>query len=274
MSALNPKNTIVIAVANHKGGVGKTTTVVNLAFEFSKIVESVCVIDMDPQANATIHIGKRHPAEITVGAFELMTGDMSQLTPAIIHDTRFENVSLIAGSLQLGRVEHELKDTTPRPSEELRRKINPLLGVYDVILIDCPPSLTLLTSNALAAATHYIVPIKSGEDYGHYGVSDLLTLIKKILIVNPDLKCLGALLLSHDERENVCKIQANTTEKLVGSVLPVKISRSTKVMQAQVLKQSLHQIDRTSKLAREYRALATHLADTLGMQSVGVEHVA
>ncbi|ERE18217.1 ParA family protein, partial [Pseudogulbenkiania ferrooxidans] len=81
---------------------------------------------------------------------------------------------LIYGSLQLGKAEDELKDDTPRPSEELRQKLAPLMGLYDVILIDCPPSLKLLTSNALAASTHVIIPIESGSQYGMYGMTDLL----------------------------------------------------------------------------------------------------
>lgn len=169
----------IIAVANHKGGCGKTTTVVHLASELAAMSHRVLVIDLDPQANASLHIGIQHPSEISVTTAELLLGDITLLTEALQEETQIENVSLIYGSLSLGKAEDQLKEEAPRPSEELTIKLELLKDLYDFILIDCPPSLKLLTSNALASATHVIIPIESGSQYGLYGVTDLLNHLEK-----------------------------------------------------------------------------------------------
>ncbi|MDR8877552.1 ParA family protein [Burkholderia multivorans] len=261
------KQTKVFAITNHKGGVGKTTTTINLADGFASAGLNVLVVDMDPQANVSLHLGKEHPSKVAVTSAELLLGSVDILPRAVHEDTHIDGVSLIYGSLGLGKAEDELKDQTPRPSEELRMKLEPADGIYDVILIDCPPSLKLLTSNAMAAATHIIVPVESGSQYGLYGADDLLKHIEKIKRINPTLKLLGALLLKHDERQTVCKMLESTALKTFGEILPVKISTSTKVNQAAVMQQSLHALDRSSKVAREYRQLSSALIKMLGLKA-------
>jgi chromosome partitioning protein len=253
---MSTTKTKVIAVANHKGGCGKTTTVINLSAELARMGLSVLVVDLDPQANASLHIGKKHPSEVAVTCAELLLSDSEKLPLAIHSETNIEGVSLIYGSLMLGKTEDALKDDTPRPSEELRDKLKPLNGIYDIILIDCPPSLKLLTSNALAAATHFIVPIESGSQYGMYGVTDLLRLVGKVKRINPELALLGALLIRHDERQTVCKLIEASAHEQIGKLLEVRISTSTKVNQTAIAQCSLHALDRTSKIAREYKRLA------------------
>ena len=260
------KQTRIIAVANHKGGCGKTTTVVNLASEFGRAGLAVLVVDLDPQANASLHIGKKHPSEMPITCAELLLSEIEKLPQSIDDDTMLEGVSLIYGSLALGKTEDELKDQTPRPSEELRQKLRPLNGLYDVILIDCPPSLKLLTSNALAAATHVVIPIESGSQYGLYGVADLVRHMEKIRKINPGLELLGALLIRHDERQTVCKLIENAAREQIGKLIPVKIPTSTKVNQAAVAQTSIHGIDRTSKVAREFRELAKYIAKAIGLK--------
>jgi chromosome partitioning protein len=262
---MSEKNTVVIAVANHKGGCGKTTTVINLSAELAKMGLSVLVIDLDPQANASLHIGKKHPSEVAVTCAELLLSEVEKLPLAIHSDTNIEGVSLMYGSLALGKTEDELKDSAPRPSEELRDKIRPLHGIFDVILIDCPPSLKLLTSNALAAATHLIVPVESGSQYGMYGVTDLMKLVEKIHRINPGLELIGALLIRHDERQTVCKLIEASAKNQIGKLIEVRIPTSTKVNQSAIAQMSLHALDRTSKVAREFRRLAEIIAKQLNL---------
>ena len=262
---MSEKKTTVIAVANHKGGCGKTTTVVNLSAELAKMGLSVLVIDLDPQANASLHIGKKHPSEIAVTCAELLLSEIEKLPLAIQNETNIEGVSLIYGSLALGKTEDELKDHAPRPSEELRDKIKPLHGIFDVILIDCPPSLKLLTSNALAAATHLIVPVESGSQYGMYGVTDLMKLVEKIHRINPELELIGALLIRHDERQTVCKLIEASAKEQIGKLINIKIPSSTKVNQSAIAQMSLHALDRTSKVSREFRHLAEYIAELLNL---------
>jgi chromosome partitioning protein len=250
----------IIAVANHKGGCGKTTTVVHLASELANLGNKVLVIDLDPQANASLHIGVQHPSEVAVTTAELLVGDISLLADALQEETNFENVSLIYGSLNLGKTEDQLKEEAPRPSEELTIKLELLKDLYDFILIDCPPSLKLLTSNALASSTHVIIPIESGSQYGLYGVTDLLNHMEKIKRINANLKLLGALLIKHDERQNVCKlIRDGKALKQVGKILETTIPQSTKVNQAAILQQSLLKVEKGSKVRKAFESLAAEI---------------
>lgn len=252
-------STKIIAVANHKGGCGKTTTVVHLASELAELGNKVLVIDLDPQANASLHIGLRHPSEVETTSAELLIGDISLLSEALEEETKFKNVSLIYGSLTLGKTEDQLKDDAPRPTEELSNKLEILEGLYDYILIDCPPSLKLLTSNALAASTHVIVPIESGSQYGLYGVTDLINHLSKIRRVNPKLELLGALLIKHDERQNVCKLIKDEAFNQVGELLHTTIPMSTKVNQAAILQQPLLSVDKNSKVRKAFETLAQEI---------------
>ena len=260
-----PPRTEIIAIANHKGGCGKTTTAVNLAAELGRAGHSVLLIDMDPQANASLHVGLKHPSEVEVDCAALLLGGPELLTEAIHEETALQNVSLIYGSLALGLAEDKLREDSPRPAEELAQKLAPALGVYDAIIIDCPPSLKLLSSNALAAATHVIIPVESGSQYGLYGVSDLTRHIEKIKRVNPALSVLGALLVRHDPRLTVCKLIEEAAQEQLGQLIPVRIPTSTKINQSVILKQSAHDTDKGSKVARAFEELATHIAERLSL---------
>ena len=165
-------------------------------------------------------------------------------------------IGTIVYQLTKDLTEDQLKDDAPRPSEELATKLEYLKGLFDYILIDCPPSLKLLTSNALAAATHVIIPIESGSQYGLYGVADLITHLAKIRRVNPELKLLGALLIKHDERQNVCKLIREEAHAQVGLLLNTTIPIGTKVNQAAILQQPLYEVDKTTKVRKAFEKLA------------------
>ena len=263
MAESSPPKAKIIAIANHKGGCGKTTTSVNLASELGRSGHSVLLIDMDLQANASLHIGLKHPSEVPISCAELLLGDIELLPQSIQEETTLKNVSLIGGSLNLGYAEDKLREDAPRPSEELAQKISPLVNFFDVIIIDCPPSLKLLSGNALAAATHVIVPIESGSQYGLYGVSDLMKHIEKIKRINPGLTLLGGLLIRHDRRLTVCKLIEGAAEKQLGKLMPNKIPSTTKVNQAVILKQSIFDVDHSSKVARAFYELAKTVSERL-----------
>ena len=266
--------TKVIAVSNHKGGVGKTATVVNLAAELAHIGLDVLVIDLDPQANASTHIGKTHPSELTVTIRDLlMDGSPNRLLEGLQEDTNIKGVSLIASSLSLTTDEDKIKDNEPRPLEVLSRIIKPLIGVYDVILIDTPPSLRTLTGNALAAATDYIIPVFSGSQYGMYGVADLQAYIEKIKYINPDLNLLGALLMRHDERQLTCRMMKEAAGQVIGKIIPIEITSSNNIDKAAILNQSLRQVDSSSKITRRFAALARWVAHETQLKTYSAEEL-
>lgn len=263
---MKQKNTRIITIANHKGGCGKTATVVHLAAELAQLELSVLVIDLDPQGNASTHIGKKHPSEIEVTIKDLLLGGYTKLVEAIQEDTCIKGVHLISSSLSLTTEEDKIKDNEPRPMEVLGRIIRPLVGVYDVILIDTPPSLRTLTGNALSCATDYIIPVFSGSQYGMYGVLDLQAYIEKIKYINPELNLLGALLIRHDERQLMCRAIKEAAKEQIGKVIPIEISSSNNIDKAAALKVSVREVDPTARIARKFRQLAMWTAKETGLK--------
>ena len=263
---MNQKNTKVITIANHKGGCGKTATVVHLAAELAQLDLLVLVIDLDPQGNASTHIGIKHPSEVSVTIKDLLLGGYSKLVEAVQEETNFKGVNLISSSLSLTTEEDKIKDNEPRPLEVLGRIIKPLLGVYDIILIDTPPSLRTLTGNALSCATDYIIPIFSGSQYGMYGVLDLQAYIEKIRYINPNLNLLGALLIRHDERQLMCRAIKESAKEQIGKVIPIDISSSNNIDKSAALKVSIREVDATAKIARKFRQLAIWVAKETGLK--------
>lgn len=257
---MSEPQTKIIAIANHKGGCGKTSTIVHLASELAQLDLNVLVIDLDPQGNSSTHIGKKHPSEVEVSIKNLLLGEYDKLAEAVQEDTCIKGVSLISSSLSLTTEEDKIKDNEPRPMEVLGRVIKPLIGIYDVILIDTPPSLRTLTANALACATHYIIPVFSGSQYGMYGVLDLEAYIQKIKYINPNLTLLGALLIRHDERQLMCRAIKESAHEQIGRVIPIEITSSSNVDKAAALKVSLREVDATARIARKFRQLAMWVA--------------
>ncbi|WP_411961154.1 ParA family protein (plasmid) [Pseudomonas mandelii] len=252
------KSTVVFVIANHKGGAAKTTTAINLADNIAQEGHSVCLLDLDPQANGSRHIGLSHPSEIKYTAADLLSIPELPLAVFIHDETRVEGVSLIYGSIALENSDDLLR-AEPRPNEVLKERIAPLMGKADFIIIDCPPSLKLLTTNALAAGTHLIVPVESGDAYGLHGHEDLLSRVKKMKQINPTLLNLGVLLNRHDQRQVVCKNMEENAANLYGAVIPIKIGTTTKVKQASSLQCTLRQLDSGNTVSQQFRNLAQWL---------------
>ncbi|MBT8209990.1 MAG: AAA family ATPase, partial [Eudoraea sp.] len=186
----------IIAIANQKGGVGKTTTTVNLAASLGVLEKSVLVIDADPQANATSGLGVEVD-EIEIGTYQMLehTADARET----IIKTSSPNVDLIPSHIDLVAIEIELVDKNQR-EYMMKQAIADLREQYDYILIDCAPSLGLLTLNALTSADSVIIPIQC-EYFALEGLGKLLNTIKSVQrIHNPDLDIEGMLLTMYDSR--------------------------------------------------------------------------
>ncbi|WP_037587385.1 ParA family protein [Stenoxybacter acetivorans] len=189
-------NALVIALANQKGGVGKTTTAVNLAASLAYRGKKILVVDMDPQGNATTGSGI-NKGNVRAGSYAVLLGE-ANIKQAVVH-SRGGNYDLLAANRTLAGAEVEL---VQEPAREMRLKnaLETVQNDYDCILIDCPPTLTLLTVNALAAANQVIVPMVC-EYYALEGISDLIATIRKIRqSVNPKLDILGIVRTMYDPR--------------------------------------------------------------------------
>ena len=265
MSEKKKKKTIVIAFVNHKGGVAKTTSVVNLSTLFGKYGLRTLVCDTDAQANSCYHLGGDRPTSIKVRLEHVL--ENNTLIAEAIHPTRHENVSVIYSSLSLNPVADKLQLGSVLPAGELRLALEPVMADFDVILIDCPPDVRLMTSAAIAASTHIIIPVLSGDMYGVEGLADMLKHIEKLkMATNPDLEILGALISGQDDRETVSKASTSLIKRFMNDrVLPVRIRVSTKIKQGIMKRKTIQEMDSGSKSARDFRALAKYIIQETGL---------
>ena len=247
----------VICIANQKGGVGKTTTSVNLSAALSQIGRKVLIVDMDPQGNASSGLGiKRHECQES-NIYHALVGEKS--IEQVIMDTQIQNLKVATANPDLVGAEIELVDF-PQREYRLKTELAKVQDSFDYILIDCPPSLGLLTVNALCAADSFLVPLQC-EYYALEGLSQLLNtagLIKKSL--NPELRIEGIVLTMFDMRNNlshqvVKEIQSHFGQKVFNSIIP----RNVRLSEAPSHGQSIFEYDEKSVGARKYRELATEL---------------
>ncbi|NCC58506.1 MAG: ParA family protein, partial [Synergistales bacterium] len=214
---------LILTVSNQKGGVGKTTTCVNLAAELGRLGYSVLAVDIDPQANCTSGLGIS-PSEIDFSLYDVLLGE-TEARNAIV-PTRWEGVSILPATIDLAGAEVELASVISRETR-LRRSLG-TLDEYDVAVVDCPPSLGMLTINALVASDRLIIPIQC-EYYALEGVSQLLTTIRLIQKnLNPALNIMGILLTMFDKRVNLSmqvakEVHRYFKEKVFRSVIPRNI---------------------------------------------------
>lgn len=241
----------IIAVLNQKGGVGKTTTAINLGAYLAKAGKRTLLVDLDPQANATSGLGVVK-TEIDASLYEVLLGNAR--AEDIITETSIANLYLLPTTPQLAAAEVELVNA---PNREQRLQ-ETLSGVdYDFILIDCPPALSLLTINALTAAGSVLIPVQA-EYYALEGLSQLLSVVQKIRHgLNPELELLGVVVTMYDSRTSLSGQVVEELNKHFGDkVFHTIIPRNVRLAEAPSHGKTILEHDKWSKGARAYKQLA------------------
>ena len=251
-----------IAIFNQKGGVGKTTTNINLAACLSLMDKKVLILDIDPQGNTTSGMGISKKG-LRNTMYEILVDDKLDPRKAIIH-TNIKNLDIILASVQLAGAEIELVQLEGR-EKRLKKALNKIKDDYDYVFIDCPPSLGLLTINSLTAVDSVLIPIQC-EFYALEGVSQLMStieLVKKNL--NPDLEIQGVILSMFDGRTNLSiqvveEVKKYFREKVYSTVIP----RNVRLAEAPSFGMPITEYDPRSKGAEAYRDFAEEFLEQEG----------
>ena len=255
----------VIAVANQKGGVGKTTTTFSLGVALSKMGKKVLLVDADPQGDLTTYMGWYEQDKLPLTLADLMEQSMNdepiRAKEAILHHK--ENVDLIPSNLDLSAMEMSLVNAMSR-EYTMRNCLSEVKKDYDYIILDCMPSLGMVTINALASADSVIIPIQS-QYLAAKGMTHLLKTISKVKRqINPDLKVDGALLTLVDKRTNLSKEMKVQLQENYGSLLKLfdtQIPLAIKTAESTSRGKSIFTYDKNSKVAEAYSSFAKEVVD-------------
>ncbi len=249
----------VLAISNQKGGVGKTTTAINLSAALASDGHRVLLVDLDPQGNASSGLGVLRDSK-KPGVYDALL-DFKPLSEVLVPIS--DTLTLAPATRDLVGAEIELVDEEGR-DRRLRRALSPLRTSYDYILIDCPPSLGLLTLNALAAADGVLIPLQA-EYYAMEGLRDLLETITAVRVgIHPDLTVAGIVLTMVDPRNNLCRdVEAQVRNHFGRDVLDTVVPRNVRLGEAPSHALTIGQYDGRSTGAKAYVALARELAERL-----------
>lgn len=242
----------VIAVANQKGGVGKTTSVINLTATLGKAGKKCLLVDVDSQGNSTSGLGI-NKREVECSVYDLLVGD-GRASEAILK-TQFKNVDLIPSSIDLAAAEVELAESQDR-TLKLRQSLAAIRDQYDYILIDCPPSMGLVTLNAFSACDTVIIPIQC-EYYALEGLSQLTATIRQVKrLYNPVIELEGILLTMYDGRLRLTEqVEAEVRKHFPDKVYDTVIPRNVRLSEAPSFGMPAIYFDASSRGAKAYTAL-------------------
>lgn len=250
----------IISFANQKGGVGKTTSAVNIASSLGVLGYKVLLIDLDPQGNATSGVGiMKKTLKVTV--FDMLTTDAS--ADAVTVKTRYDNLSVIPAHTTLARAEYELGDVE-NGEYVMKKKLEEVRSKYDYIIIDCPPSLGMLTVNAMTASDGVVIPMQC-EFFALEGLSQLMFTISRIKShYNKALNVTGILITMHNNRLILSMQVINELRKhYADKLFETTVSRNVKVSEAPGFGSPVYYHEKRSKGAVEYMNVAKELAERI-----------
>ncbi|RKF13370.1 ParA family protein [Roseovarius spongiae] len=254
-----PRGPRIIAIANQKGGVGKTTTTINLGAALAQAGQRVLIVDLDPQGNASTGLGiEADNREYTT--YELLLEEIA--LGEVIQSTNDDNLMIIPATVDLSSADIELISNEKRSYllHDALRQTEMDSYALDYVLIDCPPSLNLLTVNAMVAAHSVLVPLQS-EFFALEGLSQLMLTVREVRqTANPNLRIEGIVLTMFDSRNNLSgQVEKDARDNLGELVFKTRIPRNVRVSEAPSYAVSVLEYDPNSRGAEAYRALATEI---------------